>query len=246
MRFSLAALFLLLPALPGQATAQLAIRVNLPAYRLDLLDSGRVIRRIPIAIGDSAYPSRIGRFTIRRITWDPTWTPPSGEPWAAGDTVMGPGGANPMGVVKLALGGTYYIHGTPEPRSVGSAASHGCIRLRNRDVAAVARYLERATGTVEPERDHTHPVPRPVTLGVPVPVVVTYQLVERRGARLRVYRDVYGLRTASTDSAAARIIAGGPFTSRAFELARQLLDSARAGSLDARADSVRRAATSQP
>jgi murein L,D-transpeptidase YcbB/YkuD len=242
MRITAAALALILAG-PGPAAGQAALRVNLPAYRLELLDRGRVIRRIPVAIGDPAYPSRTGRFRIRTITWDPTWVPPREEPWAAADSAMGPGGDNPMGAVKFALGGTYYLHGTPEPRSVGSAASHGCLRLRNRDAVALARYLIAATGSTDPGRDPKHRTPKGVRLARPVPVTIRYALIERRGARVAVHPDVYGLRNAASDSAGAAVIAApGSVTPAAVALARRLLDSARNGTLTFPADSLRRAA----
>lgn len=49
-----------------------------------------------------------------------------------------PGGSprNPMGYAALTLdGGTYAIHGTNEPKSIGGFVSYGCIRMHNRDVA---------------------------------------------------------------------------------------------------------------
>ncbi|HXE59367.1 MAG TPA: L,D-transpeptidase [Gemmatimonadaceae bacterium] len=39
-----------------------------------------------------------------------------------------------LGGHRLNLGDGYALHGTDEPRSVGSAASHGCVRLRNEDI----------------------------------------------------------------------------------------------------------------
>ena len=48
-----------------------------------------------------------------------------------------PGGApnNPMGVAAMTLsGGEYAIHGTNKPRSSGTVASYGCIRMLNQDI----------------------------------------------------------------------------------------------------------------
>ena len=48
---------------------------------------------------------------------------------------MGPGPKNPLGERAINLGwGTYRIHGTNKPNSIGSAASAGCFRMRNADV----------------------------------------------------------------------------------------------------------------
>ena len=50
-------------------------------------------------------------------------------------TWIGPGAGNPLGTRWIGLNEKGYgIHGTDRPGSIGSAASHGCIRLRNEDV----------------------------------------------------------------------------------------------------------------
>jgi len=61
---------------------------------------------------------------------NPSWTPPD----RPGHTMPG-GGNNPLGARALYLGWTNYrIHGTNAPGSIGSPASHGCVRMYNPDV----------------------------------------------------------------------------------------------------------------
>ena len=49
---------------------------------------------------------------------------------------MAGGPGNPMGARALYIGGTVYrIHGTNQPRTIGSAVSSGCFRLTNPEVA---------------------------------------------------------------------------------------------------------------
>jgi lipoprotein-anchoring transpeptidase ErfK/SrfK len=61
---------------------------------------------------------------------NPTWTPPD----RPGFTMPG-GGNNPLGARALYLGWTNYrIHGTNAPGSIGTPASHGCVRMFNPDV----------------------------------------------------------------------------------------------------------------
>lgn len=227
----------------GQSPAGPVVRINVPAYQLELWDSGRVVRRAWLAVGDPAYPTPIGRFAIRRIIWDPKWIPPADEPWAAGDSAMGPGRTNPMGRVKLELGGGYYLHGTPDPASVGGPTSHGCVRLRNRDAIAIALYLERATATVHPPPRPDTLAPRPVQLQRRIPVVIRYDLVEWRRGRLLVHPDVYGRRTPATDSAAATRIAprGSATYPAALSVVRALLDSARTHTLSRTRSQLERA-----
>ncbi len=50
-----------------------------------------------------------------------------------------------LGRFKLDLGDAYYLHGTPDESSIGTAATHGCIRLRDADVEFL--FLTVAVGT---------------------------------------------------------------------------------------------------
>jgi lipoprotein-anchoring transpeptidase ErfK/SrfK len=80
-----------------------------------------------VAVGTPATPSPEGEFTIVNRLTDPTW-------YASGKAVR-PGPANPLGSRWMGLSAPGYgIHGTNAPRSIGKAASHGCIRMRRRDV----------------------------------------------------------------------------------------------------------------
>jgi hypothetical protein len=64
-------------------------------------------------------------------------------------TVIAPGKDNPVGTRWIGLDKNGYgIHGTNEPWSIGKAASHGCIRLRNHDVEQLFTML-RVGDTVE-------------------------------------------------------------------------------------------------
>lgn len=60
---------------------------------------------------------------------------------AGGNIILPPFGTNQrkydgvLGTHRLNLGDGYALHGTDDPMSVGKAVSHGCIRLRNEDIA---------------------------------------------------------------------------------------------------------------
>jgi lipoprotein-anchoring transpeptidase ErfK/SrfK len=62
---------------------------------------------------------------------------------------MAAGKSNPVGTrwIGLSVKG-YGIHGTNAPKSIGHAASHGCIRLRNQDVEKLYTML-RVSDVVE-------------------------------------------------------------------------------------------------
>ena len=174
----------------------LHIVVNLPAYRLDALADDSVIATMGIAVGMARYPTPRGEFEITSIDWNPRWVPPA-SPWAAKEKPMEPGPTNPMGRVKLNFRPLYFLHGTPAEQSIGSAASHGCIRLHNDDAIALAllvqRFGARRLSESESEAMAREQASRTVTLDVPVPLSLRYDLVETTADSVHVYPDVYGL-----------------------------------------------------
>ena len=93
-----------------------------------IIGKGRAVR-YPVAVGTPDNQWSGQSFVVAKAV-NPTWTPP----WNPGHTMPG-GAGNPLGVRALYLGWTNYrIHGTNAPGSIGSPASHGCIRMFNADV----------------------------------------------------------------------------------------------------------------
>ena len=75
----------------------------------------------------------------------PSWSPPEEMRVRRPDlpTFMEGGPDNPLGARALYLGSSIYrIHGTNEPSSIGKAASSGCIRMLNEDVAELYRHVK--------------------------------------------------------------------------------------------------------
>ncbi|GGD26586.1 L,D-transpeptidase [Aureimonas glaciei] len=105
--------------------------------KLYLVTGATTALRYEIAVG---RPSEqwFGESFVTRKRFNPTWvpTPSMREKNPALPQSVGPGPSNPLGVRAMNLGwGTYRIHGTNSPRSIGSAASSGCFRMRNADVS---------------------------------------------------------------------------------------------------------------
>ena len=136
----------MLPTAPDDPAA-LRLEVDLSQRRLRVLEDGEVTRSYPIAVGKPSYPTPKGSFNIRRLIWNPRWVPPDSK-WARNKTPKGPGEpGNPMGRLKILFSEPdYYIHGTREVDSLGEAESHGCVRMRNSDVIALAKRVMAAGG----------------------------------------------------------------------------------------------------
>lgn len=205
----------------------LRLVLNIPAYRLDVLRRDVVAHSFPVAVGMPRYPTPTGDFTIGSIVWNPWWHPPDRE-WARDEHVTAPGPSNPMGRVKLLMERAYYLHGTPYRSSIGTAASHGCIRMLDESAIALARLVQDAVGApisdaaVDSLTTRTRRT-RTVTLPERVPIRIVYEVVELRGDTLLLHRDVYRRGTVVTREGALAVLATIGVDSSRLDLA--LLDS---------------------
>ena len=129
--------------------ATVRLEVSLSARTLKVVEKGRVVRTYGVAVGRPKNPTPTGTFRTGRIVWNPSWHPP--RVWWARNKRPQPPGApeNPMQGVKIYFKAPdYYIHGTNKPGSIGSAASHGCLRMTEADAKALARRVQKAGGSV--------------------------------------------------------------------------------------------------
>jgi len=105
-------------------------------FRLRLFKRLRLTKGYGIAVGAAGYDTPTGLKTISNKAVNPAWSAPN-KPWAglyAGRTVPGGSPENPLKARWLGIADGVGIHGTGDPGSIGSRASHGCIRMRVPDV----------------------------------------------------------------------------------------------------------------
>ena len=117
-------------------------------FRVSLWRAGKIRARYPVAVGTSSHPTPAGNFRIVSKQRNPTWFPPS-SPWAAGFGPVPPGVGNPlgtrwMGTSAPAIG----LHGTPVPSSIGTRASHGCIRMHIGDAERLYGMVDVGTPVI--------------------------------------------------------------------------------------------------
>jgi hypothetical protein len=111
----------------SKAHTERRIVVSIPDRKLALIENGRVVKVYDVAVGAAVSPSPSGEFQIVQRLENPTYYKPG--------VVIGPGVRNPLGTRWMGLSAKGFgIHGTDRPDSIGHNASHGCIRLRNRDI----------------------------------------------------------------------------------------------------------------
>src|SRR5579864_5435559 len=112
---------------PANPRTHRTVLISIPDRKLAVLEGEDVIATFPVAVGAVASPTPSGEFQIVSRVANPTYYHPG--------TVIPTGKDNPVGTRWLGISKKGYgIHGTNAPKSVGRAASHGCIRLRNRDM----------------------------------------------------------------------------------------------------------------
>nr|WP_281381790.1 L,D-transpeptidase/peptidoglycan binding protein [Conexibacter arvalis] len=126
---------------PKVTTAQLAkryptvITVDRAAFRLHLWKNLRLEKSYSIAIGQVGLDTPAGLYEIQNKAVDPAWSVPNSA-WA-GDLagqVIPPGPSNPIKSRWMGIYDGAGIHGTDAVYSLGTAASHGCVRMAIPDV----------------------------------------------------------------------------------------------------------------
>jgi hypothetical protein len=120
-------------ALGGYEVVHTRLIVDRARLTLTLLRNGRAVFRAPVGIGRDATPTPAGAFYVRdRLT---RYASPFYGPVAFGTS------AQSATLTDWPAGGYVGIHGTNQPGLVPGRISHGCIRLRNADIARLARLL---------------------------------------------------------------------------------------------------------
>jgi lipoprotein-anchoring transpeptidase ErfK/SrfK len=115
------------------------IEVNLATNKLSFYDGLKVVKVYPVATGQPSFPTPTGSWQVVNKRVNPTWNNPDPEGWGKGMPLsIPPGPGNPLGTRAISLDASgINIHGTYASGSIGSYASHGCIRMFLSDVEAL-------------------------------------------------------------------------------------------------------------
>ena len=121
---------------PASLRNTTVITITQSTFTLRLFKNLKVRKTYKVAVGLPQYPTPRGLFAIQNKQVNPTWSVPN-SPWAgelAGTSVVGGSAANPLKARWMGITNGVGIHGTGEGGSIGSRASHGCIRMHVGDV----------------------------------------------------------------------------------------------------------------
>lgn len=120
-------------ALGGYGLVRTRLVVDLQRLTATLLRNGESIFRVAVGIGRAEWPTPTGEFVIRnRLS---RFSSPFYGPLAFGTS------ARSSVLTDWPAGGFVGIHGTNQPELLPGRVSHGCIRMRNRDIVRLARLM---------------------------------------------------------------------------------------------------------
>jgi lipoprotein-anchoring transpeptidase ErfK/SrfK len=118
------------------ATYPTYLTVNRSTFELTLWKELEPSKTYTVAIGAQGFDTPAGVYSIQNKAVDPAWSVPEAE-WAgelAGTVVPGGVPENPLKERWMGIFDGAGIHGTDDVGSLGSAASHGCVRMAIPDV----------------------------------------------------------------------------------------------------------------
>ena len=123
------------------SSTDLKLEVRLTEHRLLLHKAGEVVMDVPVGVGRDEVPTPGGVYYVKELLQPPD------EGSIYGSFAYGLSGYSPV-LESFAGGqGVIGIHGTNEPASVGTDASHGCIRMYNEDVTRLVEEFGIPLGT---------------------------------------------------------------------------------------------------
>ena len=129
------------PVAPAEEAVRLVVQRS--KRRVLVYRGTTVLAKYPIAVGKAGWETPIGNFNVLTKEENPIF-----KSFKTG-MIIEPGPDNPLGVRWIGIwtdGKTQLgFHGTDQPELIGKAVSHGCIRMHNKDVVALYKFVEMGT-----------------------------------------------------------------------------------------------------
>ncbi len=120
------------------------VEISLSRRKVTLYRDTTRLEEYPIGIGRAGWETPIGTFQVRQMQEYPIWIHPFTD-----ERIPNNDSRNPLGTRWVGFWTDDHVwvgfHGTSDPSSVGTAASHGCIRMHNADVEALFARIDLGT-----------------------------------------------------------------------------------------------------
>lgn len=145
---------LTLPGLPQpsamlpDAVSPMRLELSLSKRRVSLINGDEVVKSFPVAVGKPGWETPVGSHKIETKYINPPW-----RHWDGGEVVPGGDPYNPLGTRWIGFWkgtarsgsiGVAGFHGTTQKAraSIGSAASHGCVRMYKEDIEELFELVQ--------------------------------------------------------------------------------------------------------
>lgn len=127
--------------LPEEGKINLVL--DLSDRKVYVFQGTKQIGSYPVAVGKEGWETPKGDFQVIEMQENPVWQ----DPWSGEIKKPGPNTALGLRWIGFWTNGkdTIGFHGTPTVDSIGKAASHGCVRMRNEDVVNLFQKVEMGT-----------------------------------------------------------------------------------------------------
>ncbi|WNZ24433.1 L,D-transpeptidase [Leptolyngbya sp. NK1-12] len=126
---------------PQDQTVYVVLRLG--QRKVYVYQGQKVVASYPVAIGRPEFPTPTGEFKVFEMIVNPAWQSPwTGEIEPPG--IDGSLGLRWIGFAEMS-NGVIGFHGTPNVASIGRAASHGCVRMRNEDIVKMYELIKVGT-----------------------------------------------------------------------------------------------------
>lgn len=106
--------------------------LRLGTRKVEVYEKDKLIASFPVAVGKQGWETPTGDYEVIQMIKDPAWQ----NPWTG--KVIPPSPDNPLGErwIGFWTDGKNFIgfHGTPGEHLIGQAVSHGCVRMKNKDI----------------------------------------------------------------------------------------------------------------
>ncbi|MEY3827469.1 MAG: hypothetical protein RLZZ148_2288 [Cyanobacteriota bacterium] len=120
--------------------------LKLKERKVYVFKGDKAVVSYPVAVGKKGWETPTGNFKILQLIPNPSWQ----NPWNGKVVPAGPN--NPLGErwIGFWTDGKNFVgfHGTPGEHLIGQAVSHGCVRMRNRDVKALFDQVKMGTPVI--------------------------------------------------------------------------------------------------
>ncbi|KJH69870.1 L,D-transpeptidase [Aliterella atlantica] len=128
---------------PTNITQTTNLVLKLSDRRVYLYRDNILATSYPVAIGKAGWETPVGKYKVIEMQRDPSWQ----HPWTG--KIIPPGADNPLGArwIGFWTDGKNFIgfHGTPQEKLIGQAVSHGCVRMRNKDILSLYAQVDIGT-----------------------------------------------------------------------------------------------------